>query len=101
MLGTLNGALEARGVSLPAGDIAATAEGLNEAVEGTVRLTAIRIHYRLRIPAGSRDVVERALARHQEKCPTAVSLAPAVRITWTADITEGEEGTSAAPEGGR
>ena len=89
MLGTLNGALEARGLSLPSGDIAASAEGVNELVEGIVRLTAIRVHYRLRIPAGTRAVVERALGRHQEKCPTAVSLAPAVGITWTAEIEEG------------
>jgi uncharacterized OsmC-like protein len=88
MLGTLNGALEVRGITLPAGDIAAAAEGVNELVNGIVRLTEIRIAYRLRIPPGSREPVERALARHQEKCPTAASLAPAVRITWTADIEE-------------
>src|SRR5919199_5483458 len=98
MLGTLNGALEVRGVSLPAGAIAATAEGVNEVIEGIVRLTTIRIAYALRIPAGSRAVVERALARHQEKCPTAVSLAPAVRITWTADIAERDEGADAYRE---
>ena len=90
MLGTLNGALEVRGVSLPPGDIAAAAEGVNEVVEGIVRLTTIRIRYQLRVPAGARDVVERALARHQEKCPAAVSLAPAVRITWEAEIAEGD-----------
>jgi hypothetical protein len=88
MLGTLNGALEVRGLTLRPGDIAATADGVNEVVDGIIRLTAIRILYRLRIPVGSRDVVERALARHQEKCPTAVSLGAAVRITWTADIVE-------------
>ena len=101
MLGTLNGALEARGVSLPPGDIAAAAEGVNEVVEGIIRLTAIRIAYRLRIPAGSRAAVERALGRHQEKCPTAVSLAPAVRITWTADIAERDEGADAPREAAR
>ena len=95
MLGTLNGALEVRGLSLPPGDIAATAEGVNELVEGIVRLTAIRIRYHLRIPAGTRAVVERALGRHQEKCPTAVSLAPAVDITWTAEVAEGATGAEA------
>ncbi len=89
MLGTLNGALEARGLTLPPGDIAADADGINELVDGIVRLTEIRIAYRLRIPSGARDAVDRALARHQQKCPTAVSLAPAVRITWTAEIEEG------------
>ena len=101
MLGTLNGALEVRGLSLPAGHIGATAEGVNEVVEGIVRLTAIRIRYQLRIPAGTRDVVERALGRHQEKCPTAVSLAPAVRITWEAEVMEGESGADRSHAGGR
>ncbi len=89
MLGTLNGALEVRGIVLPPGDIAARGEGINEVVDGIVRLTEIRVSYRLRIPPGSREVVDRALARHQEKCPTAVSLGPAIRIGWSADIVEG------------
>ncbi len=90
MLGTLNGALEVRGIKLPTDAIGATAEGTNEVVDGIVRLTEIRIAYRLRIPRGSRDTVERALARHQEKCPTAVTLAPAVPVRWSADIEEVE-----------
>ncbi len=88
MLGTLNGALEARGISLPPGDIAATAAGVNELIDGIVRLTEIRVAYRLRVPAGARAVVDRALARHREKCPTAVSLGAAVRIGWTAEVEE-------------
>ncbi len=88
MLGTLNGALEVRGLKLPAAAIAATAEGVNEVVDGIIRLTEIRIAYRLRIPAANRELVDRALAKHQEKCPTAVSLSASVRISWTADIEE-------------
>ena len=88
MLGTLNCALEVRVIPMPPDAIAAIAEGVNEVVDGIIRLTAIRIAYELRIPAGSREAVDRALARHQEKCPTAVSLAPAIRIEWTANIQE-------------
>jgi len=32
--------------------------------------------------------VDRALARHLDKCPTAQSLKGAVTVSWTADITE-------------
>jgi len=46
------------------------------------------VHYTLRIPPGTREVVDRALARHVEKCPTACSLRGAVEVTWTADIEE-------------
>jgi organic hydroperoxide reductase OsmC/OhrA len=88
MLGTLNGALEVRQVKLPADAIEAEAEGINEVRDGLPVLAEIRVRYWLRIPAGTRETVDRALARHQEKCPTAASLAPAVRISWTADIEE-------------
>ena len=88
MLGTLNGALEARAIKLAPDAISASATGVNELVNGIVRLVSITVHYRLSIPPGTREAVDRALSRHQEKCPTAVSLAAAIAITWTADITE-------------
>ena len=88
MLGTLNGALEVRGIKLAPDDLAASATGVNELVDGIVRLISVTINYRLTIPPGTRDAVDRALSRHQEKCPTAMSLAPAIAIRWTADITE-------------
>lgn len=88
MLGTLSGALEVRGIKLTSDDISASATGVNDVVDGIVRLVSITVHYRLSIPAGTRDAVDRALSRHQEKCPTAMSLAAAIAISWTADITE-------------
>lgn len=88
MLGTLVGALEARQVRLAGDAIQCEVEGVNQVREGLPVLTAIRIHYRLRIPPGTREVVDRALARHQEKCPTAASLQGAVDVSWTADVTE-------------
>jgi len=88
MLGTLNGALEARQVRLPADAVVCEVEGVNEVRDGLPVLASIRVHYRLRIPAGSREVVDRALARHLEKCPTAASLKGAVAVTWTAEVTE-------------
>jgi len=91
MLGTLNGALEARGLKLPGDAIRAQAEGYNELRDGIVTLTRLAVHYRLRIPAGSREKVERALARHQEKCPTAQSLKGAIEISRTADIAEEDD----------
>jgi organic hydroperoxide reductase OsmC/OhrA len=97
MLGTLNGALEVRQVKLPAGALAAEVEGINEVRDGLPVLTAIRVHYRLEIPAGAREVVDRALARHQEKCPTAASLTGAVAVSWTADIEELPAAESRAP----
>lgn len=90
MLGTLNGALEVRGVSLTPDQIGATVRGVNEMRDRLPVLTRIEIDYRLRIPAGTRETVDRALSRHQEKCPTAATLAGAVEITWSAAIEEVE-----------
>lgn len=87
MLGTLNGALEARGIRLGADDIHASAEGTNEVVDGIIRLTRIDIHYSLRIPPGTRETVERALSRHRDKCPTARSLEGAVVVEFDAEIS--------------
>lgn len=88
MMGTLNGALEARGIKLGLDAIAATVEGVNEVREGMIALTRVNVHYTLRIPAGTRETVDRALSRHKEKCPTAHSLKGAVDVEWTADISE-------------
>ena len=88
MLGTLNGALEVRGVSLAPEDISAEVEGVNEVVEGLPVLTRVIVRYRLRISASVREKVDRALERHATKCPTAVSLGGAVSVTWEADIEE-------------
>ncbi len=88
MLGTLNGALAVRGVHLEPEAIRATAEGRNEVRDGVPVLTRIHVHYTLRIPPGSREVVDRALSRHPEKCPTARSLRDAVEVTWSADVSE-------------
>ncbi len=89
MLGTLNGALEVRGIELPPQHLRASVDGINELRDGMVTLASIRVHYTLTIPAGTRDAVDRALSRHREKCPTAHSLRGAVAVEWTADITEG------------
>ena len=88
MLGTLSGALEVRQVSLPAEAISATVEGTNEVIDRIPTLTRLDVHYRLRIPAESREVVDRALASHQSKCPSAQSLKDSVEICWTAHIEE-------------
>lgn len=88
MLGTLNGALEVRAIPMAPDAIRATVRGINEVRDKVPVLTRIEIDYRLRVPAGSREKVDRALATHQEKCPTAKTLAPAVEVVWTADVTE-------------
>lgn len=88
MLGTLNGALEVRQVKLEGDAIRAEVEGVNEVVDGLPLLRAVHVHYRLRVPRETRERVDRALAKHQEKCPTAASLRGVVDVRWTAGIEE-------------
>jgi organic hydroperoxide reductase OsmC/OhrA len=88
MLGTLNGALEVRGISLPPEAITAEVRGINDMWGKLPVLTRIEVHYRLRIAAGARAAADRALATHGDKCPTAASLKGAVEVSWSADIEE-------------
>ena len=88
MTGTLVAALEVRQVKLAPGAFHAEAEGVNEVRDGLPVLAEVRIRYRLRIPVGTREAVDRALARHQERCPTAASLRGAVAVSWSAEIEE-------------
>ena len=68
--------------------ISASVEGVNEIRDRIPVLTRVHVSYRLRIPAGTRETVDRALERHVDKCPTARTLKGAVDVTWEADITE-------------
>lgn len=69
--------------------ISAEAEGVNEVVDRVVVLTRIDVRYKLRVPPGApREKIDRALASHVAKCPTARSLEGAVKIGWSAEIVE-------------
>ena len=70
--------------------IGVAAKGVNEIVDRIVTLTRIHAHYTIRLPEGApRDKVDRALATHVAKCPTAASLKGAVEVTWSADVSGG------------
>ncbi len=77
-----------RGISLAPDQISARAEGFNEMTGKVPLLKRIHVHYQLSIPEGSRAPIDRALASHVSKCPTAASLRDAIDITWSADIVE-------------
>lgn len=66
----------------------ADVEGDIEAVDNVLRITRIRVHYRLRIPAGTREKTDRALATHVTKCPAANSVRGCIELDITSEITE-------------
>ena len=63
-------------------------EGDIEDVEGVLKITKIRLTYKLRIPAGSRDKAERALAVYADKCPAYQSVKNFIQCTWQAEMVE-------------
>ena len=66
-------------------------EGDIEEVEGVLRITEIRILYRLKMPADSRDTVHRALASHAENCPAYQSVKGCIDCSWSLDAEVEEE----------
>lgn len=59
----------------------------------------IRVHYRLRIPAGTREAADRAIGTHEQKCPAANSVRGCIPITITSEIAE-DPGSGAGQEVG-
>jgi len=55
-----------------------------------MKITRIRVHYRITLPEGKRAEAERALDVHERGCPAAMSVKGCIAITWTADFTEGK-----------
>lgn len=78
-----------REIVLAPADLTAEVSGFHELRDRIPVLSRIHVEYRLRIPPGSRETVDRALERHVSKCPTAQSLVGAIEVTWEARIEEG------------
>jgi uncharacterized OsmC-like protein len=72
-----------------ADNLVAQVEGDIEDVAGVMRITRIRLRYRLQVPAGSREKVERVLASYAERCPAYQSVKGCIECRWEAEIEEG------------
>ena len=66
----------------------ADVEGDIGGVERVLRITGIRVRYRIKIPRGMREAADRAVATHEDRCPAATSVRDCIPITITADIEE-------------
>lgn len=81
LIGTLGGALKARGIASDGDHLTADARG--EVVvddDGVLRLRRIHIDYRLKADESQRAAAERAHAHHAHHCPNARSVAAAIAI---------------------
>jgi organic hydroperoxide reductase OsmC/OhrA len=70
-------------------NLVAQVEGDIEDVNGGLKITKIRLHYRFRIPSGTRESVERLLASYADKCPAYHSVKGCIECSWDAEIEEG------------
>ena len=73
-----------------AGNLVAQVEGDIEDVSGVLKITRIRLHYRFRIPPGTREKVDRVLASYAEKCPAYQSVKGCIECSWDAEVKEEE-----------
>jgi len=80
-------ALDVREIKLAANLVADT-EGDIEDVDGVLRITRIRLHYRIAVRTGGREKVERALSLYAEKCPAYQSVKDCIDCSWDAEIDQ-------------
>jgi uncharacterized OsmC-like protein len=67
-------------------NVSANVEGDIEEVDGVLRITQIRLHYRIVAPAGSDEKIGRALSTYADKCPAYQSVKECIKCTWDAEI---------------
>ena len=72
-----------------ADNLVAQVEGDIEDVNGVMKITRIRLHYRFRIPAGTREKVDRLLEVYADQCPAYQSVKGCIACSWDAEVEEG------------
>lgn len=71
-----------------ANNLVAEVTGDIEDLDGVMKITRIRLHYRFRIPPGTRDKVERVLGSYAEKCPAYQSVKGCIECSWDAEMRD-------------
>ena len=69
-------------------NLIAQVEGDIEDVDGVLKITKIRLAYRLKIPAGSREKVDRAFESFADKCPAYQSVKGCIDCSWQVQADE-------------
>ncbi len=77
-----------RDIPAPTDKLEASVEGDIQAIDNVLRITKIRVRYRIRVPAGSLERAQRAVDTHATKCPAANSVRGCIDLDIDADITE-------------
>ena len=88
MTGTLAGALAARKIPSHPDRLESEVEGIIENVDGKALITKIKVHYKLRVPAGKRQDALRAIEVHEKGCPASQSVQRGIAIEWDGEVVE-------------
>jgi organic hydroperoxide reductase OsmC/OhrA len=88
MTGTLAGALAARKIPTQPDRLESQVEGIIESVDGRPLVTKIRVHYKVKVPAGKRADALRAIEVHEKGCPASQSVQRGIAIEWDGEVTE-------------
>jgi uncharacterized OsmC-like protein len=67
-------------------NLSAEVEGDIEDVNGVLKITRIRLRYKIKAPAEKREAIERLLDHYAEACPAYQSVKGCIDCSWTAEI---------------
>jgi organic hydroperoxide reductase OsmC/OhrA len=88
MTGTLAVALAARKIPTHPDRLSSDVEGIIENVDGKPIVTAIKVHYRVKVPKGRREEALRAIEVHERGCPASQSVKRGIAIEWDGQVEE-------------
>ena len=69
-------------------NLSAEVEGDIEDVNGVLKITKIRLRYKIKAPAEKRETIARLLEHYAEACPAYQSVKGCIDCSWTAEIEE-------------
>ena len=91
MMGTLATALASRKIPTHTDRYRAVVEGDIEDIDGVLRISRIRVDYKLRVPMGKAEEAREVFAGYLPGCPAAMSVIGCIEIVDSIEITELED----------
>jgi hypothetical protein len=88
MMGTLATALASRKIPTHTDRYEALIEGDIEDIDGVLRISRIRVAYKLKVPAGKTEEAREVFSGYITGCPAAMSVRGCIDISDTLEITE-------------
>ena len=89
MMGTFASVLATKKIRSHSDLFQANVEGDIENVSGVLKITAIRVHYTLKLNLEEEDDARWAMDNYIEKCPAAMSVTGCIRIEHSLELAHG------------